>query len=311
MISHKLNEIAAIADSITIIRDGRSVETLDVAGRRAVDEDRIIRGMVGRDARLPLPRAHLQHRRGVLRGQGLDGPAPAGHRPAGLQGVELLRPSRRDRRLRRPDGRRPYRAGPIPVRPLLRHLGRQGQIFLDGRADRAQERAGRRSSTGLAYVTEDRKVLGLNLLDNIRTTVVSADLTKISLRGVVDRTASSAAAEEYRQALRIKTPTVNEGVIKLSGGNQQKVVAGQVDVHRAGAADPRRADPRHRRRCQVRDLRRSSNALADEGKGVMVISSELPELLGTLRPDLHGLRGPHHRLPGRGRGRPGVPDAAA
>src|SRR5690606_22026334 len=77
---------------------------------------------------------------------------------------------------------------------------------------------------GLAYVPEDRKTLGLNLLDTIRRTVVSARLGKIVRNKLVDDDAEFAAAEGYRKSLRIKTPSVNEGVVKLSGGNQQKVV---------------------------------------------------------------------------------------
>jgi putative multiple sugar transport system ATP-binding protein len=91
MISHKLNEIAAIADSVTIIRDGKSVETLDVRGGD-VDEDRIIKGMVGRAAGVALPRPHAAHRRDLLRGPDwtVEHPAVAG--PLRLQALQLLRP---------------------------------------------------------------------------------------------------------------------------------------------------------------------------------------------------------------------------
>ena len=112
IISHKLNEIEQIADSITIIRDGKSIETLDVKAD-GVDEDRIIKGMVGRDAGIPVPGPHAQDRRGVLRGQELERRPPADPGPPGLQELQLLRPPRRDRRLRRPHGRRPHRTGPV------------------------------------------------------------------------------------------------------------------------------------------------------------------------------------------------------
>jgi putative multiple sugar transport system ATP-binding protein len=132
---------------------------------------------------------------------------------------------------------------------------------------------------GLAYVTEDRKVLGLNLLDDIRTTVVSAELSKISSRGVVDRNEEFIAAEKYRQELRIKTPTVNEGVVKLSGGNQQKVVVAKwlfTEPDLLILDEPTRGIDVGAKY----EMYTIMNSLAAEGKAVMMISSELPELLG-------------------------------
>ena len=118
MISHKLNEIEQIADAITIIRDGKSIETLDVKDD-GVDEDRIIRGMVGRDLESPLPgprrrrsaRCFFEVRDWTVR-------HPQRRRTAlVVQERQLHRPPRRDRRLRRPDGRRPHRAGAQRLRP--------------------------------------------------------------------------------------------------------------------------------------------------------------------------------------------------
>ncbi len=77
---------------------------------------------------------------------------------------------------------------------------------------------------GLAYVSEDRKVLGLNLLDSIKRSIVSAKLSKIARRGVVNSIEETQISERYRKSLRIKTPTVDQVVGTLSGGNQQKVV---------------------------------------------------------------------------------------
>jgi len=122
-------------------------------------------------------------------------------------------------------------------------------------------------------------VLGLNLLDDIRTTVVSAELSKISPRGVVDRNEEFIAAEKYRQELRIKTPTVNEGVIKLSGGNQQKVVVAKwlfTEPDLLILDEPTRGIDVGAKY----EMYTIMNALAAQGKAVMMISSELPELLG-------------------------------
>ncbi|WNY33429.1 ATP-binding cassette domain-containing protein [Curtobacterium flaccumfaciens] len=108
IISHKLNEIEQIADEITIIRDGKAIETLNVKAD-GVNEDRIIRGMVGRSLGVAFPRPHPEDRRDLLRGPQLDRAAPDRPVASGLQGVELPRPQGRDRRLRRPDGRRTHR----------------------------------------------------------------------------------------------------------------------------------------------------------------------------------------------------------
>ena len=108
---------------------------------------------------------------------------------------------------------------------------------------------------GLAYVTEDRKVLGLVLTEEVRTNITLANLEGVSERGVIDDAREVAVASRYRQALRIRTPSIHQRAINLSGGNQQKVVLGEMAVHRAEGADARRADARHRRRRQIRDLR--------------------------------------------------------
>ncbi len=143
IISHKLNEIEQIADEITIIRDGHSIETLDVAAGGGVDEDRIIRGgMVGRSLESRFPRPHAQDRRGLLPGEGLDDPAPADPpRATRREGLEPRSPPRRDRRPRGPHGRRPHRARDEHLRPLVRQL-RLGHDRQGRPGDRTQERRG-------------------------------------------------------------------------------------------------------------------------------------------------------------------------
>ena len=250
MISHKLNEIEAIADAITILRDGRTVETLDVRAG-AVDEDRIIRGMVGRslDSRFP---DHTPPSARVLRGQGWTVAHP--RCPTGWCAKGSSSSSAgRDRRFRRPDGCRSDGADALDLRPLLRHVLR-GRMVLNGKEVQLRN-VPAAIDAGIGYVTEDRKFLGLNLLDDIKTTTVSAKLKKIAKYFVVDRRAEHRSPRTTGKQLRTKAPSVDHGVAKLSGGNQQKVVLAEVAVHRPRPADPRRAHPGHRRRRQVRDLR--------------------------------------------------------
>ena len=128
-------------------------------------------------------------------------------------------------------------------------------------------------------MTEDRKSLGLNLLDDIKTTTVAANLRAISNYTVVDDRKEFSVAEEYRKSLRTKTPSVEEGVAKLSGGNQQKVVLAKwmfTDPDLLILDEPTRGIDVGAKYEIYGIIQR----LADQGKGVIVISSELPELLG-------------------------------
>jgi putative multiple sugar transport system ATP-binding protein len=132
---------------------------------------------------------------------------------------------------------------------------------------------------GLAYVTEDRKTLGLNLLDDIKTTTTAAALNKISKYLVIDEREEYVVAERYRKELRTKTPSVDEGVVKLSGGNQQKVVLAKWLFT---APDLLILDEPTRgidvgAKYEIYGI---IQRLAAAGEGVIVISSELPELLG-------------------------------
>src|SRR4029453_11888291 len=99
----------------------------------------------------------------------------------------------------------------------------RGTVHLDGKQVQLRS-VPAAIDAGLAYVTEDRKTLGLNLLDDIKRTTVSAKLKRITHGFVVDDREEYKYAEEYRKSMRTKAPTVDEGVSKLSGGNQQKVV---------------------------------------------------------------------------------------
>ncbi|WP_405064371.1 multiple monosaccharide ABC transporter ATP-binding protein [Kribbella sp. NBC_01505] len=275
IISHKLNEIEAVADSITILRDGKTIETLNVKDD-GVNEDRIVRGMVGRDMssrfpdytpnigevffevrdwtvrhpitdRLVTKHANFTVRRGEVVGF------------AGLMGAG-----------------RTELAMSLFGRSYGTWLG--GQVFKDGREIRLRT-VSEAIENGLAYVSEDRKAIGLNLLDDIKTSIVAAKPAKVAHHGVIDEVAEHQAAESYRQELRIKTPSVDEGVSKLSGGNQQKVVLAKwmfSDPDLLILDEPTRGIDVGAKF----EIYGIIHKLAEEGKGVVVISSELPELIG-------------------------------
>jgi putative multiple sugar transport system ATP-binding protein len=276
MISHKLNEIGAIADSITILRDGKTVETLEV-GADGVNEDRIVRGMVGRDLESRFP----------------DHTPNIGEVFFEVRDWTVRHPISADRLVCK-HSNFTVRRGEIVGFAGLMGAGRtelamsvfgrsygvyeSGQIFKDGREVHLRNVADA-IANGLAYVSEDRKSIGLNLLDDIKTSMVAAKLSKITHRGVINEVEEHKVAEEYRQALRVKAPNVDEGVTKLSGGNQQKVVLAKwmfTDPDLLILDEPTRGIDVGAKYEIYGIIQR----LADQGKGVIVISSELPELLG-------------------------------
>ncbi len=275
MISHKLNEIRAIADAITIIRDGQTVETLRVDA--GLDEDRIIRGMVGRSlgSRYPERRSAVGDVLFEVRDWTVRHPQIPDRlvckgssffvRRGEIVGFAGLMGSGRTELARSLFGR-------------SYGIFESGSIAKNGRelrlrcvADAIHE--------GIAYVTEDRKTLGLNLLDDIKTTIVSADLDRVSRHSVIDPNREFSVAESFHRLLNIKTRTVDDGVGKLSGGNQQKVVLAKwlyTEPDFLILDEPTRGIDVGAK-YEIYGL---INKLAESGKGVVVISSELPEVLG-------------------------------
>ncbi len=276
MISHKLNEIAAVSDAVTVIRDGKTVETYQVEAGQ-VDEDRIIRAMVGRslDNRYPEHTPTIGEVMFEVRDWRVEHPSIPG-------------------RLICKDSSFTVRRGEIVGFAGLMGAGRtelarslfgrtygnfiSGQMFLHGEPITATTVASA-IKKGLAYVPEDRKTLGLNLLDTIKATIVSANLGSIVKRGLIDGDEEFAVASRYRTSLRIKAPSVNVGVATLSGGNQQKVVLSKwmyPDPELLILDEPTRGIDVGAKY----EIYKLIQDLADQGKAVVVISSELPELLG-------------------------------
>ena len=276
IISHKLNEIEQIADSITILRDGRAIETLSVQAQE-VDEDRIIRGMVGRSLQSRFP--DRQPRIGEVFFEVKD--------------WTVRHPQVPERLVCKGESFK-VRRGEIVGLAGLMGAGRtelamsifgrsygsyvSGQIFKDGR-EIVLNTVADAIAHGIAYVSEDRTNLGLNLLDDVKESIVSARLRKISRGGRVDEGEERRVAESFRSGLRIKTPTIDEGVSKLSGGNQQKVVLAKwmfTDPELLILDEPTRGIDVGAKFEIYGIIQR----LAAQGGGVVLISSELPELLG-------------------------------
>ena len=279
MISHKLNEIEEIADMTTILRDGQTIETIDMSDPEST-QDRIIRGMVGRSLEQRYPERT--------------------HNPEG--GEELLRvenwtvrhPNQPDRKVV-DDASFDVRAGEVVGIAGLMGAGRtELAMSIFGRTYGRYEagrvlKAGTEIDTssvaaaianGLAYVTEDRKSYGLNLIDDIRHNITAAGLPKLAPRNWIDENRELQVAQEYSDQLSIKTPTVLQKAGNLSGGNQQKVVLSKwlyTDPDVLILDEPTRGIDVGAKY----EIYTIINELAAQGMGVVIISSELPELLGT------------------------------
>jgi len=277
MISHKLNEIEAIADTTTVIRDGKTVESLDMSDPSA-DQDRIIRGMVGRDLEHRYPERDPHIGEEVFR----------------VKDWSVYHPTQQDR-LVIDNASLFVRAGEVVGIAGLMGAGRtelamsvfgraygrghSGTIIKDGKELHLRT-VSDAISAGIAYVTEDRKKYGLNLIDNVRRNISSAALFKLTRNGWVNGNEELKVAEEYRTSMNIKTPTVMQTVNNLSGGNQQKVVLSKwiyTDADVVILDEPTRGIDVGAKY----EIFTIVNRLAAEGKAVIVISSELPELLGT------------------------------
>ncbi len=274
IISHKLNEVRQVADRVTVIRDGGVVSTLD---KGDIDEDRIIRDMVGRDMAHRYP-ARVPDIGPVL---------------MQVRDWTVWHPEQADRQMIK-RATFDVRRGEIVGIAGLMGAGRTelamslfghsygtritGEVRIDGQMVDTST-VDRAIRAGLAYVTEDRKELGLVLDEPIVRNITLANLPGVSRGGVLNPNEEQRVAERYRKAMNIRTPGVNQRVVNLSGGNQQKVVLSKWLF-----ADPRVLildEPTRGIDVGAKfEIYGIMNDLAAQGRGVVMISSEMPELLG-------------------------------
>jgi len=277
MISHKLNEIEQIADRTTILRDGHTIETIDMS-EPGSSQDRIIKGMVGRELENRYPKRDHEIGEEVLR----------------VENWTVHHPSQSDRIVVDRANFKVHAGEVVGIAGVMGAgrtelamsvfgrsygTGISGEIYKRGELIKVRDVA-EAISHGLAYATEDRKKYGLNLIQDIRTNVSSAALNKLSTRGWVNGNQELKVAEEYRETLNIKTPSVMQTTGNLSGGNQQKVVLSKWIYSDADVMildEPTRGIDVGSKY----EIYTIINRLVADGKAVVIISSELPELLGT------------------------------
>ena len=277
IISHKLNEVSYVADKITVIRDGSTIETL-TKGVDDFSEDRIIRGMVGREIADRFPK-----RPGVKIGEvNMEVKNWTVHHPIYTERKVVDNVSIK------------VRKGEVVGISGLMGAGRtelaksifgksygtniSGQLFLNGKEVHLKN-ARDAIHHKIAYVTEDRKGDGLILSNPIKTNTTLANLEAVSEKGIIDKDKEYAVAVEYKEKLKTKCPTVEQNVGNLSGGNQQKVLLAKwmfADPDVLILDEPTRGidvGAKYEIYCIINDL-------VAAGKSVIMISSELPEVLG-------------------------------
>ena len=276
IISHKLNEVSFVADKITVIRDGATIETLDKE-KDDISESRIIKGMVGRELsdRFPKREKHIGDVMMEVKDWTVYHPLYAERKV--VDNVNLN-----------------VRKGEVVGISGLMGAGRtelamslfgksygdniSGQLFINGKEvhlNTVQDAIKHK----LAYVTEDRKGNGLILSNPIKINTTLANLDAVSLHSIIDKDKEYGVAVEYKDKLKTKCPTVEQNVGNLSGGNQQKVLLAKwmfADPDILILDEPTRGidvGAKYEIYCII-------NQLVAEGKSVIMISSELPEILG-------------------------------
>jgi len=276
LISHKLNELAYCADKITIIRDGHTIETL-VKGKDEITEARIIKGMVGREMVNRFP----------ARTHNIDGVALE------VKNWTVHHPLYAERKVVDNVSITIHRGEVVGIAGLIgagrtelamsifgRSYGSRisGGLFLDGKKVELHT-ISQAIAAGLAYVTEDRKGNGLIVSDCIKHNFTLARPEFISKNGVLDKDLEVHKAKELRTLLDVKTPSVEQLVTNLSGGNQQKVLIGKWIFAKPDVMlmdEPTRGIDVGAKY----EIYQIMNDLVAQGKAVLMISSELPELLG-------------------------------
>ncbi len=276
LISHKINELAKVADSITVLRDGTTVETID-CHKEKISEGRIIKSMVGREMsdRYPHRQPKIGEKLLEIKNWNVEHPHHAGREV--VKGVSLY-----------------VNAGEIVGIAGLMGAGRtelamsvfgraygrnvRGEATMEGKpVDLSSIQ--KAVASGIAYVTEDRKTLGLVLQEDIKSNVTLANLPGVAWRGVIDEAREQQVANRYRTSLNIRSSGIFQRALNLSGGNQQKVVLSKWLF-----AQPRVLildEPTRGIDVGAKyEIYTIINELADAGKAVILISSEMTELLG-------------------------------
>lgn len=277
IISHKLNEVVYVADKITVVRDGSTVETID-CHTTEVSEPRIIKGMVGREFTDRFPK-----RSGV----------EIGEVNMEVENWTVYHPVYAERKVVDNVNMNVKKGEVVGIYGLMGAgrtelamsifgksygTGIKGTLKINGKPT-VLKNPREAINAKLAYVTEDRKGNGLILSNPIRVNTTLANMKAVCDRGIIDTDKEYQVSVEYKDKLKTKTPSVEQNVGNLSGGNQQKVLLAKwmfTDPDILILDEPTRGidvGAKYEIYCIINDL-------VAAGKSVVMISSELPEVIG-------------------------------
>lgn len=272
-ISHKIPEVFALADSITVLRDGHTVATLD---RKETDDDRVVSLMVGRELTERYPRVEHTPAETVLE----------------VRNYNVWHPEKRHQKVIK-DANFTLCKGEILGIAGLMGAGRtelvsslfgayggraSGEIIVEGKPVRIRSVADA-IKAGIALVSEDRKRQGLVMGMDVKTNTTMATMGKVSKSGIINENEEIKWGLKYVQDLKTKTASLETNVGTLSGGNQQKVVIGKWLM-----SDPKilvMDEPTRGIDVGAKyEIYYLMNKLVNQGVAIIMISSELPEVLG-------------------------------
>ncbi|MBQ9928706.1 MAG: sugar ABC transporter ATP-binding protein [Lachnospiraceae bacterium] len=278
IISHKLNEISYVADKITVIRDGSTIETL-VKNVDDISEGRIIKGMVGRELSDRFPKREKKCVTDEIMMEVKDWNV---NHPVYMERkvVDNVSIHVKKGEVLGISGLMGAGRTELAMSLFGKSYGHAitGQLIIKGQEvhlESVQDAIKHK----LAYVTEDRKGNGLILSNPIKINTTLANLDAISKNAIIDKDKEYAVAVEYKEKLKTKCPTVEQNVGNLSGGNQQKVLLAKwmfAEPDILILDEPTRGidvGAKYEIYCII-------NQLVAEGKSVIMISSEMPEILG-------------------------------
>jgi putative multiple sugar transport system ATP-binding protein len=276
LISHKLKEVTKVSDTITVIRDGMVIETLDKE-KDDISEDNIIKGMVGRQLTDRYPKRvpkigdvmfsieHWNVYHPIIADKKVISDVSFNVRKGEILGLAGLMGAGRTE---------------LAMSIFGKSYGRNisGKIYKNGKEIHINN-VKQAIQNGIAYTTEDRKSDGLNLNGDVVQNTTIAGIQSLTKRHMIDQNAEINVTEDFCKKLNIKTPSVFQKCINLSGGNQQKVVLSKWIFTKPDLLildEPTRGIDVGAKY----EIYTIMNKLADEGKAVIFISSEMPELLG-------------------------------
>lgn len=277
LISHKLKELFKVADSITVLRDGRTIRSYSLK-EEEVTEEQIIKDMVGRSLSNLYPDRNQIIESDVI---------------FEVKDWSVYDPQDTNKKIIHNVNFNLNRGEILGIAGLMgagrtelamsifgKSYGKKisGTVIKDGKEIVIKD-VNSAIDHGIAYVSEDRKEYGLILIDSVKRNLSLSNLTKISQKGVLNDNKEVNEAEKLKKSMNIKAPSIDQKTVNLSGGNQQKVVLGKwmfTDPDILILDEPTRGIDVGAKA----EIYKLINELANSGKSIIIISSELPELLG-------------------------------